>query len=278
MNQLQKDDALEYIILYTQKAGLTPNDNTFAGITIKICISKFAMQRAEAKKILDLLNTAWRTDHWRRFKETLIRNPDPQPTATTPNPTPTATATPRKFEEALNEIQRTITKITQSKHQPINLPTTQKPTQQDHINNKQFIQTLYSTAKKDTDPSNVGRITLSDARDIADNQHLNCNDIRNLWRIHYPLHDIEQRQGNILLIYWDGKENLKREKPTVKQPPPQIDNYAVYHVFKADKKKKEDYNPDTFKATPENYMIGEVAEPDDGEIYEETEEVVEDDY
>lgn len=259
MNKYAKEDALEYIITVSERNNLTPNQNTFAGYVIKTCIAKFAMPRADAKKILEMLNVAYRADKWRRFKETLVR---PDVIREAPK---TQTVTPRTFEDANNEVQQTIAKMTSSNHTPINYAPVKQATQQDRITQTQFTRTLYTIAKHDTDLDNVGRILLSDARDAADNQKLTPWDVIRYWQVSYPTIDIENK-SNVLLVYWDGKqETLNRRLPIIQETTPTCHHTDNDTHFTATP--PENFDSDQFKAA--TLEDPEIIEDDEGVVDEE---------
>lgn len=124
---------------------------------------------------------------------------------------------------------------------PVKKVVPQPTTQQDHLTDKQIAQILYNKAKHDTF-NGTGRIILGEARDIADNKHMQIADVLIFWQQHYPLIEAETK-SNIVLVYWKGKLDRSIIPPIIPKKAP---------VFK-----------------PQENTTGDIFEDEDGVVPEE---------
>jgi hypothetical protein len=85
-------------------------------------------------------------------------------------------------------------------------------------NPKATAQTLRRLAEQDTNCDNIGRLLLSDCKQVTRNRNFAATDLIKLFKHFYPKVDVEQRTKNIILFWWDGKnetQTLRRSRPTV---------------------------------------------------------------
>jgi hypothetical protein len=197
-------DRLSIIVQVCRDNNITPLNNTFPGLVRKIVCGKLGYSLKEAKEDTMVLSIAYRTDKWHSYPP--ITKTDKIESA------PAATPKINQPETSQKYIREVFEKLKNKQSEPINHQPKLTPTETDYITNDVLIQTLHRTAREDTNPDGIGRILLADARQIADNKYLTCQNIMELWKRKYPTIDIEQRTNNILLIYWDGKETVQNTR------------------------------------------------------------------
>ena len=201
---------------------VTPDSPGYAGLIIRVCTSKFAMSRETAETYAADLKSAYEADYW----EGLAAKHQPETDSVEAEPT---TNTPRVFEDTPKTLDA-LNKLNFQSSTPIKKVEPQlafpEPTYAPATITKQLI----DLARKN-DFNGVGRITLSEARYYLDDKTLRCEDIIRLIKQYYPKMDVEQRTGNVLLVYFDGKNNLRniRDIHKVIQPATIILHPEVYH-------------------------------------------------
>jgi hypothetical protein len=133
--------------------------------------------------------------------------------------------------------------------------------QKEELTIKQKAQMLHQLAKKDTF-NGVGRLHLSTVQYEIGN--LTSDQIIGVWQATYPEQTIEQN-GNVLLIYWEGKTNLREQRnmKTIIQPSPITMSVSQdYHI-------EPELQKDSEPANKDKLLVGEVAEDTTGCVEEE---------
>lgn len=228
---------------------VTPLQGNYAGLIRKICATHLYVSEAKTKELTRSLTTAFFTDHW----SSLLNPQDQQEMCgyelnkiqlqpTTPQePIPVACITPTTSStQDRASIHETMQTLTQNNHpEPVKKLEPQQSTQQDNLTEKQIAQILYGIAQRDTF-NGVGRIILNDAREVTDNKYLQLQELLQFWQKHYPILEAETK-SNVLLIYWDGKDN--------RQTAPYIQPKAP--IFNPKKQEQGDIYEDTEGVVPE---------------------------
>jgi hypothetical protein len=233
---------------------LNPNRGNYAGFIQKICVTHLNTSLTTAKELTTALSISYRTDQWKSLLSDQDENDSYEETSgyelnrlqLTPPQATTQEIEPEKTQLTIQRksMQQEIKQLAQkTQPQPVKTVEHQQATQPDKLTPKQIAKIFYGVAQRDTF-NGVGRIILSDARNITDNKHLQISDLQTLWQTHYPLIDCEVR-SNTLAIYWDGKDTirLQRNLNTIIQP--------KTPVFK-----------------PKNNPLGDIDEDDDGVVPE----------
>jgi hypothetical protein len=125
---------------------------------------------------------------------------------------------------------------------------------------KQQAQTLKHIAQKDTF-NGVGRLHLAEIQ--FELGQLSADQIIGIWQATYPEQTIEQN-GNVLLIYWQGKANLREQrnlKATIQPSPITMNPEKEYHT-------EPEFEKDSEPANKDKLLVGEVAEDTTGCVEE----------
>jgi hypothetical protein len=240
---------------------VTPkNGNKFAGLVRKIVCGKLGCTVDTATEDTKTMSIAYDTDKWK----SILAGQDSEP-ETPMVSTPVVVAT-EKGEEVKVLYGKPLTATVPSlqkfyeemKHEPTeevkrlqHIETRHK----DYLTKREIAKLLYTLAWKNTNIDGVGRIILSDARDAADNKHLQPQELLTIWHEAYPLLEIEQRTGNVFLIYWDGKESLKNLRGTRR---PMIDQSNVLPADTSDIIPPETFtNPEEIPANKDKLIVAE---------------------
>jgi hypothetical protein len=215
--KFNRDDRLTILAQVCIDNGVTPQKGNFAGLIRKVCLSHLGISELAAKELTRTLTTIYRSDQWSGLlhpelapdetvgesgleanKISLIYT---EPTKICNGIVSIPPSNPAQDRDALHaEMQQ----LAQNSHpEPVKTLEAHTSRQLDHIPEKQTAAILHTFARRDTFDG-VGRIILSDARDILDDKHLQIDDLLLLWRRYYPTIDIESK-SNVALIYWDGK-------------------------------------------------------------------------
>jgi hypothetical protein len=227
--KFSRADRLYILAQVCKQNNQTPDSPAYFGLITRVCASKFNLGKDAAKEHAETLSAAYRADKWEALtkSETELEQ-DLASNTTATNITPQS-----------HSVQAELKLLAQSAMpKPVQKIQTQQSEQQEVFTQKQQAQILHNLASQDTSDG-IGRLILSTCRTELDNKHLSIQDIIALWRRHYPILDIEQRNGNILLIYWDGKTNIRENRQS--QAPVNIEansfhatpsEYAVDPQFK----------------------------------------------
>jgi hypothetical protein len=100
----------------------------------------------------------------------------------------------------------------------------------------------------------VGRIFLLDARQALRKPELTSSDITDLWQEYYQDETAEEKQFNLILVYFDGKASVRNAR-SVRAAPVELNEFSA--CKNGDVIQPEDYrNPDCLPANkPEENMI-----------------------
>jgi hypothetical protein len=98
----------------------------------------------------------------------------------------------------------------------------------------------------------VGRIFLKEAQEATRTPDLTVEAILTLWQEYYPLETAEEKQSNLILIYFDGKTVTQNNRELQK-----INYVPQFEApIKNEELKPETYEPNDFPATnPEDRII-----------------------
>lgn len=178
---------------------VTPETPGYVGLIIRVCTSKFAMSRETAETYAADLKSAYEADYW----EGLAAKHQPETDSVEAEPT---TNTPRVFEDTPKTLDA-LNKLNFQSSSPIKTVPKQlvlEPQIAPATIAKQLLQMAHNE-----DFNGVGRINLHEARYDLDDKTLTCKDIINLLKQFYPSLDAEQRAGNNILVYFDGKDGMR---------------------------------------------------------------------
>ena len=88
------------------------------------------------------------------------------------------------------------------------------------MDDKTLAVTLYRLAREDLNPDNIGRLILTEVASQLDTPP-RAEQVITLFRTFYSGVTVEQRTSNILLVYFDGKQDTQnRRSINVIIPPP----------------------------------------------------------
>jgi hypothetical protein len=66
----ERQDKISQIIAICVKNNATPsNKNAFADLICKICAQRFGYDKKVSRGYIQIINTTWRTDKWKRYVE-----------------------------------------------------------------------------------------------------------------------------------------------------------------------------------------------------------------
>jgi hypothetical protein len=112
---------------------------------------------------------------------------------------------------------------------------------------------LHSLAQRDCFDG-VGRIFLLEARQALRRPELTSSDITDLWQEYYSGETAEEKQFNLVLIYFDGKETVRSIRQSYYAPVYEEPIRASGEEFQASK--PEVFENTDFKAeNPEDRII-----------------------
>jgi hypothetical protein len=236
--RLSLQDRLYILAKACVEKGVNPDKGNYAGTIRGVAAARLFISQKTAKELTETLTLAYRYDKWQGILET--ETEQQQETTYTlnritlqpPRVNPIENLTLKEPLEPVKTVQPKP--IDPEAEQYLNQLTTPiKPTE------KQYAQILYAKAERDIF-SGIGRVTLSDAKEILQDKNLCINQIQNLLQTFYPDLETETR-GNILLIYYDGKSTVRslRDLTRIVQP-----KTPIYH--------------------PKNNPEGDITEEDEG--------------
>lgn len=178
---------------------LSPLKNTFAGFIIKVCCTNYGLSRIVAKQDLGSLVTAWNGDKWK----TLLHDREEGKAMDV------ETLHVRTFEQAESETKKFIATMKPS-GEPIKHIEPQVAFIADDrpLSRREMAIILDSIAHRDTF-NGVGRVLLSEARDKLDCKNLSMKDMVDIYQNKYPTVEIERATGNVMLVYFDGKDAVR---------------------------------------------------------------------
>lgn len=208
---MNRSDQLAVLAQICNDNKVTPQQGNYAALIRKICATHLYISEAKTKELTRSLTTAYYTDRWGS-----LLNPQEENCEFTPNrielqpqnklenlPVTSNTVTTNATQER-TQVHEAMMFLTQNTHpEPPKKVDPQPTPQQDNLTEQQIAQIFYGVAQRETS-NNVGRIILSDARDITDNKHLSIQEVHDLWIKFYPVIEAEIK-SNVLMIYWGGK-------------------------------------------------------------------------
>jgi hypothetical protein len=178
---------------------LTPDKGNYAGFVKQISVTHLNTTIPASKELTTALTIAYRHDKWQSLLQEADTEPEPETLTINIEPV-------NERQSVQKEMQQIAQSITDT--EPIKRMEHPAPQQQDKLTEIQTAKILYATAKHDTFDG-VGRVILSEAREILDNKHLEIHELYTFWQTSYPLIEASYR-SNVLLIYWDGKDSRVR--------------------------------------------------------------------
>lgn len=188
---------------------VTPDTQGYVGLIVRACTAKLGVSKDQAQNYADDLASAYRADQWEGLAAA-YQQEDEAP----------ATSTPRTFEPqtpTLNDLKN----LNYQSSTPIKRIEPQYCLDIE-LAPKTIADTLIHMAHEN-DFNGVGRIFLAEARHELNDKTLTTQDITTLIKQYHPRADIEQRPGNQLLIYFEGKNNVRRGhsiRPAIPPLPP----------------------------------------------------------
>jgi hypothetical protein len=133
--------------------------------------------------------------------------------------------------------------------------------QKDKLTIKQEAKIMFQIAQKDTF-NGVGRLHFAEVQ--YELGALTADQIIGVWQATYPDKTIVQ-QGNVFLIYWQGKETVKEQRITKAFIQPNPISMMPEKEFHSE----PEYEKDSEPANKEYFTVGEVTEDTDGCVEEE---------
>lgn len=193
-----RKERLRTVARLAKENGINPDMNTFAGFVIKVVCTNFGLTRATANQDLDSLVIAW-TDKWKTLlnDEEVIVEEDAQP-KTRPLPELEKPSDVRAFLASWKPKCEPVKRVERKTEVSYNQPWTRN----------EIAVILYSKARNDMFDG-VGRVLLSEARELADNKLLSFEEMVNIFQRKYPTINVSRASGNIMLVYFNGREALK---------------------------------------------------------------------
>jgi hypothetical protein len=128
---------------------------------------------------------------------------------------------------------------------------------------KQEAKMLYQIAQKDTF-NGVGRLQLAEVQ--YELGALTADQIIGVWQATYPDKTIEQ-QGNIFLIYWQGKEEVRNQRNNLAPSVPKSLVMAASKDYYVEPELEKDCEP--ANKPSDNIICGEVSVDDSGVVADE---------
>lgn len=208
---------------------ITPSDTGFTGLIIRVCTSKLAVSTDKAKEYANDLISAYNADQWEGLAQSHIEEEEhiEQIVAQTPR---VFTQTKSLLDEYKNIGATPVKRVEK------------KLAYETEVAPASLAKSLYNMAQADQF-NGVGRISIKEAQNELDNRQLRGEDIIGLIKQFYPRADVEQRAGNIILVYFDGKNGIQKKRviqrvvqstaPSMKPikltlPEPRYERDAVY--------------------------------------------------
>ena len=215
---MNRDTRLTILAQHCIMNNINPQTGNYAAQIRRVAITYLGANEAQAKELTRSLTTAYYTDKWtailpppENFDE-VAGNTGLEPNrltlkpgeATIENVTQQSNTEATSLTDQRVEVHTTMANMfTNTPTEPIKKLIANPTHQQDRLTEKQICKILKNIAEKNCFGS-TGRITIFDARDAADNKHLQISEVQDMWRRNYPTLEAETR-SNVLLIYFDGK-------------------------------------------------------------------------
>lgn len=176
---------------------LNPDMNTFAGFILRVVCTQFGLTRTSANQDLDSLVIGWKADKWESLldDEEVIEDVLPQQRAVQelekPSEIRSIIATLKPSGEPIKRMERKV----EASYNP-------------EWTRNEIAVILYSRARSDMFDG-VGRVLLSEARELTNNKLLSFDDMVKIFQNKYPTIDVSRASGNIMLVYFHGKDATK---------------------------------------------------------------------
>lgn len=217
---------------------INPSMNTFAGFIIRIVSSNFGLSRAVANKDLDSLVIGWKSDQWKALlndEEVIIDDV-------------LQTYIPiKKPSEKPSEDVRAIIASIKPSNEPIKHVESKNTSYIRPWTRNEVAILLFSKAQHDMFDG-VGRVFLSEARQLTDNKLLSFEDMVKIFQNKYPTVDVSRASGNIMLVYFGGRDAVKFHRRA---------NAQVQPTVPALMGEKECENPDEMMGEKDEYKSPE---------------------
>lgn len=198
----ERMERLRTLALLARENDLTPNKNTFAGFILKVCCTNFGLGRSVAQKDLAFLVTAWNGDKWKN----LLAEEESSETESMVKTEVQKDSMRSPYVPSQSEAHKIVASIKPSgepiKH--VEPQDTSVAFDRGLTRNETAI-IMYSKARSDIFDG-IGRVLLSDIRGITDNKKMSVADMITIWEGKYPTIEVSQATGNVMLVYFDGKE------------------------------------------------------------------------
>jgi hypothetical protein len=175
---------------------VTPKSQGFNGLIVRVCTSKFATSKDKAQQYAADLISAYEADMWEGLAASH------QPIDEAPE-----TCTPRVFIDKKPTLTA-LDLLTWKTTEPIKHIQPQLAVEPAEYSPHTVAAILYKMAKTN-EFNRVGRINLKEVKYELDNTTLRCEDIVRLLKQFYPQTSVEQRAGNNVLVYFDGKDTAR---------------------------------------------------------------------
>lgn len=232
---------------------ITPADTGFTGLIIRVCTSKLATSTEQAKKYSEDLISAYNADQW----EGLAQSHMDEEIKTEE----TLTNTPRVIEQTKSILDEY--KIASG--EPVKR-VEKKLAYEGEVAPASIAKSLMSMAQADQF-NGVGRISIKEAQNELDNRALRGEDIIQSIKQFYPRADAEQRAGNLIIVYFDGKNAIQKTRKINRVIQPETP--SLYPVKYTNNEPR--YEKDAEYAKKDSY-VGEAVEPvDEGDEIPEVE-------
>lgn len=205
--RLSRQDRLYILAKACIEKGVSPNKGNYAGHIREVAAAKLFISSKAAVELTQDLTLAYRYDRWagilgtetEQTQETITYTPN-RITIQPPRVNPLKNIILDNPSEPIKTVQpKPIDYDAQKYLNELSTPT--KPTE------KQYAQILYAKAEHDI-LNGIGRITLSEAKEITQDKNITINQIQTLLQKYHPTIEVEAR-GNILLVFYDGKETVR---------------------------------------------------------------------
>ena len=195
MSSYTREDKLYILAHNCTINNLTPDSPAYKGYIKRVCVSKLSMSLNAVDEYTECLTTAYRADKWQGIlngEETLADTTPTEQAQVEPQ-------TPR------GNVLKTLTLNGPS--EPIKtIP--KKEVLEPELSPRTTAQILLRLARNN-DFNGVGRLTLAEVRSELCDKSLQLEDIHRLLSQYAPQATIERRPGNVLLIYFDGKDTTQ---------------------------------------------------------------------
>jgi hypothetical protein len=250
-NKYSRNDKLYILAKVCTDNFITPNSTNYMATIIRVATSKLLISNESAHEYATDLTSAYHADRW----HTILYGNQTTDETTTETPVNTTdtfdTQTP-----TLNTL-----KICQGKTTPVNhIESKHNAAQETDITPRDQAKIILELARKDIF-NDIGRVSLAEVRYEFNDKTLRLTDIETLVTKHFPKIEVEQRPGNILAVYFDGKESVRDQRRAVRIVQPTAPPVRAIVV----KPPVERYEKDAVYGSKDDF-VGQTVEPcDEGE-------------